>query len=180
MRRYPSKLNRTLGHLQGAHLPTAALLAWCPPTAILIEEVPCSIHIREACSRWGLTQRSMTGPCAESERLWSTQFKIGCFHQLLTLRLRDLSEREKTVTARSDGWLQGNSVFQIQEDCCTYELRTRWGPSTERGIEKGVPLLIKKLSSIDTCWKMENQLSPMSLSGFINYSLHLQDNTKQT
>jgi hypothetical protein len=38
MRRYPSKLNRTLGHLQGAHLSSAALLAWCPPTAILIEE----------------------------------------------------------------------------------------------------------------------------------------------
>lgn len=37
----------------------------------------------------------------------------------------------------------------------------RWGPSTERGMEQGVPFLTEKLPAVDTGWQRQNWFSPM-------------------
>lgn len=72
----------------------------------------------------------------------------------------------KTVKARRDGCLQGNSVFQTQPDCCSYEftetvaiftrpaqVQDRWGPSIERGGRYLNPNQEAISSTTDTCWK---------------------------
>lgn len=104
--------------------------------------VPCSAFTREAssCSGWEITQKHVTGQCAES-RIWQLSVLTG-MSSSNPAGLGDLCRRGD----RGDGWLQGSSAFQTHQDRCANELtrlcvvtRTRpaWvqarqGPSTER------------------------------------------------
>jgi hypothetical protein len=59
-------------------------------------------------------------------------------------RLRDLYRRggRKILRTRGDGWLQGNRIFQTQQDWCSYELRDSGGTlKAYRFKTDGVPAL---------------------------------------
>lgn len=45
---------------------------------------------------------------------------MGCLCRILSPKVQ--SSMEKMVGARGCGWLQENSIFQIQEGSCTYKL----------------------------------------------------------
>lgn len=94
-----------------------------------------------SCSRWELMQRHRSEQCVESKRFWDV------FIKPFPSRIRYPCRRgsRKIARVRSNGQLNGNSVFQIQEDWCTCELtgtvvalagpayiQARQGPSTER------------------------------------------------
>ena len=53
-----------------------------------------SIRIGGASSKWQVTQRSLTEQCAESEKLWSTQYQMGCLYDILLLGLGNFVEEE--------------------------------------------------------------------------------------
>lgn len=91
--------------------------------------------------RWELIQRPTIGQCEESEKLWNSQSYRICLH-----RTSPLGDQGATWKRRQkDGILQGNHVFQTQQDQCTRELtetaggctgvaqvQARRGPSDER------------------------------------------------
>lgn len=96
------------------------------------------------------------------------------FHHIApTAQIAEYKRQEDCRSARC-GWLQRNSVFQIQQDWCTYELtetvtahtgptqvQARWGLKTEGGKGPGVSPLTNTLSAINSCWQRGNQCSPM-------------------
>jgi hypothetical protein len=79
------------------------------------------------------------------------------------------------LRARGDGWLQGSSAFQTQQDRCTQKLtytvathikltQIQEGPVLRGKSEHRVPPLTKKIFAIDGFWKKEDQFSPKEVS----------------
>lgn len=96
------------------------------------------------CSRWELRQRPIPGQYVNVRDLGMFSPKWDVFIKSLTSGLRIIYKKggRKIVRARGDGWHQGNSVFQAQQDWWTEtvaavtrpaQIQASWGPIAKKG-----------------------------------------------